>query len=123
MFEKIYIQAALNKALAQDPRKGRALKNIEHHQDSSITSLLVYDIFGGEILKTHQENEWYFYNRINGERLDFTGSGNNKPTTTKLFEDLPSNPDETYNYFPEEDYSGLYMKFIHAYEAVVGLKV
>ena len=121
MFEKIYIQAALNKALAQDPSKGRALKNKEHHQDS-ITSLLVYDIFGGEILKTHQENEWYFYNRINGERLDFTGSGSTKATANKFFEDLPSNPDETHYYFPEEDYSGLYMKFIHAYEAVVGLK-
>ena len=120
MFEKFYIQAALNKALAQDPLKGRALKNKEQHQDS-ITSLLVYDIFGGEILKTHQENDWYFYNRINGERLDFTGSNLNKSKDNNVFEDLPTNPDEIYNYFAEEDYSGLYMKFIDEYEAVVGL--
>ena len=122
MFEKIYIQAALNKALAQDPRKGRALKNIEHHQDSSITSLLVYDIFGGEILKTHQENDWYFYNRINGERIDFSKAVNNKSAKAKSFDDLPVTPDETYNYFEQEDYSTFFMRFINAFEETVGLK-
>ena len=38
------------------------------------------------------------------------------------FEDLPSTPGETYNYFEEDDYSSFYIKFIRAYEEAVGLR-
>jgi hypothetical protein len=119
MFAKIYIQAALKKTWAQDTSPGKIFRNKINHQDS-LTSLLIHDIFGGEILKTRQENDWYFYNRINGERLDFNGSGLKKEPEDSFFEDLPANPDEPYNYFASEDYSNQYIKFIHAYEAAVG---
>lgn len=40
----------------------------------SVTSLVVQDLFGGEILKTHVPGGAHFYNRIDGERLDLTSS-------------------------------------------------
>src|ERR1035437_2626405 len=40
-----------------------------------LISLLIHDVFGGEILKTHKNKNWHFYNRIDGERVDFTKAG------------------------------------------------
>jgi len=54
----------------------------------SLTSVLVHDIFGGEILKTHRKNGWHFYNRIDGRRIDFTTpykSNYSKKTDLKTF--------------------------------------
>jgi hypothetical protein len=36
-----------------------------------LTSLLIHDIFGGEILKTHKKKGWHYYNLIDGDRIDF----------------------------------------------------
>jgi hypothetical protein len=87
----------------------------------SLVSLLIHDLFGGEILKTHINKSWHFYNRIDGERVDFT-----RPVTTKTigknkFEDIPSTPDETYMYFELEDYSPVFIRFIRSFEEAVGL--
>ena len=38
-----------------------------------VTSLVIQDCFGGDILKTHLANgQLHFYNRIENERIDFT---------------------------------------------------
>jgi hypothetical protein len=38
-----------------------------------VTSLVIQDRFGGDILKTHLANgQMHFYNRIENERIDFT---------------------------------------------------
>jgi len=40
-----------------------------------VTSLVVNDYFGGDILKTKdKDNVWHFYNLIDGELIDFTKS-------------------------------------------------
>lgn len=90
-------------------------------QDGKI-SLLIHDIFGGEILKTHRKKGWHFYNRVNGLRLDFTKSEMGKSSDEKIFEDIPATPDETYCHFEQEEYSTFFMKFISAFEEAVGLK-
>jgi hypothetical protein len=90
-------------------------------QDSLI-SLLIHDIFGGEILKTRKKNGWHFYNRIDGLRIDFTRSEIGKSSKEKLFEDIPATPDETYIYFEQEEYSTFLMTFIRAFEEAVGLE-
>jgi hypothetical protein len=86
------------------------------------TSMLIFDIFGGEILKTHYKKGWHFYNRINGKRIDFTRSEKGKSSGAKRFEDIPSSPDEIHYYFEKEDYSTFFMKFVRAFEETVGLK-
>jgi len=40
----------------------------------NVTALLVYDLFGGELLKTALPEGDHFYNRIGDRRYDFTAS-------------------------------------------------
>jgi hypothetical protein len=87
------------------------------------TSMLIFDIFGGEILKTHYKKGWHFYNRINGKRIDFTRFEIGKSSGARHFEDIPSSPDEIHDYFEKEDYSTFFMRFIGAFEETVGLKI
>ena len=65
---------------------------------------------------------WHFYNRINGERIDFTRSEKSKSTEDNRFEDIPSTPDETYNYFEQEEYSTFFVRFVRAFEEAIGLE-
>jgi hypothetical protein len=88
----------------------------------SLTSVLIHDIFGGEILKTHRKNGWHFYNRIDGRRIDFTGTEKNNHFKKNSFEDIPATPDETYNQMDQEDYSSLLIRFVRVFEEAVGLE-
>jgi hypothetical protein len=83
-----------------------------------LISLLIHDIFGGEILKTHMRKNWHFYNRIDGERVDFTKPRKSARTT---FEDIPATQDETFNSVDQADYSSFFMRFVRAFEETVGL--
>jgi hypothetical protein len=82
---------------------------------------MIHNIFGGEILKTHMKKSWHFYNRIDGERVDFTGSESLKSAGVTRFEDIPSTPDETNDYIDQTDYTTFFMKFVPAFEETVGL--
>jgi hypothetical protein len=121
MFKKRIVQTALKSTFGLDINPGLIPDNPVVDQ-SSVISLLIYDIFGGEILKTHYKRGWHFYNRINGKRIDFTRSKTSKSSGAKRLEDIPSTPDETYNYFEKEDYSTFFIKFIRTFEEAVGLK-
>jgi hypothetical protein len=91
------------------------------NQDS-IISLLIHDIFGGEILKTHKKQGWHFYNRIEGKRFDFARSEMVKWVADNQFEDIPATPDETFPYFEQVEYSTFLMRFIWAFEDAIGLE-
>jgi len=88
---------------------------------SSVISQLIFDIFGGEILKTHKRRGWHFYNRINGERIDFTKPELKTISTEELFEDIPASVNEIHYLFEEEQYQPFYMRFIREFEETVGL--
>src|SRR5450759_4514169 len=121
MFNRMVVQEALKRSLALDNNPGWTPDNPADDQDTVI-SLLIHDIFGGEILKTHKKKGWHFYNRINGERIDFTRSEMGKSYEDNRFEDIPSTPDETHNYFEKEDYSNFLMRFVRVFEEAVGLE-
>jgi hypothetical protein len=121
MFNRMVVQEALTRSCQMDNNPGWNPDKTEHCQDSLI-SLLIHDIFGGEILKTHNKKGWLFYNRINGERIDFTRTETGKSPDENRFEDLPSTPDEAHNYFAKEDYSTFLMSFVGAFEEAVGLE-
>jgi hypothetical protein len=121
MFNRKIVQKALRQTWALDNIPGSHSGRSEDGQ-GSVTSRLIYDVFGGEILKTHKKKDWHFYNRIDGERVDFTGSERVKSSIDNHFEDIPSAPDETLNYFAQEDYSNLFIKFIRIFEETVGLE-
>jgi hypothetical protein len=119
MFNKKVVYEALKGSLELEPDRKLTPDNRPIGQDSLI-SLLIHDIFGGEILKTHKRKNWYFYNRIEGERVDFTGS-EVKFDRDAIFEDIPSTPDETYDYVDQTDYTTFFTKFVRTFEEKVGL--
>lgn len=120
MFNKMIVYEALKRSLAPDSSRKLTPENQTNGQDGLI-SLLIHDVFGGEILKTHKKKDWHFYNRIDGERVDFTKSEIKELIGVTKFEDILSTPDETYDYFDQEDYSTFFMKFVRAFEETIGL--
>lgn len=120
MFNRKVVQEALKHSLISDNNPGCIPGNPVDDQ-SSAASLIIHDIFGGEILKTPKKKGWHFYNRIDGERIDFTESEMGKSTDVNHFEDIPSTPDETYDYFEQEEYSTFLMRFVRSFEEAVGL--
>lgn len=120
MVNRTEVQEALRRSQESDSRLKLNKKKPVNSQDPVI-SLMIHDIFGGEILKTHKKKGWHFYNRIDGERVDFSKSKRSKSVEDNSFDDLPATPDDTSNYYDMEDYSNFFMRFINAYEETVGL--
>jgi len=82
---------------AQNPAKGQC----------SVTSLVVHDLFGGEILKTATRGGTHFYNLIDGVRWDLTVSQFDYPIP---FEDRPSSRDEAMSDTSPGQYQALRRK-------------
>jgi len=121
MFNKMIVYKALKKSLSSDSDPRVRTVSSASGQDGLI-SLLIHDVFGGEILKTHAKKYWHFYNRIEGERVDFTGTKANKIDELSKFEDIPSTPDETYSFIDQADYTTFFTKFVMAFEDAIGLE-
>jgi hypothetical protein len=121
MFNRVMVQEALKRCLSYD-NSPAAHAGISTVQQSTVISQLIHDIFGGEILKTHKKKSWHFYNRIDGERIDLTSLESVTLADDNCFEDISSTPDETCNYFEQEDYSTFFMTFVMEFEEIVGLK-
>jgi hypothetical protein len=60
----------------------------------SVTALVVYDSFGGRILKTRVGPHDHFYNQIDGTRVDLTSSQFEEPIA---YEDLPASRDDAFS--------------------------
>jgi len=114
------VQKALKHALLADTDPGLVSGDLPVGQGSEV-SLLMHDIFGGEILKTPGNKGWHFYNRIQGERIYFAGSELGTCRDGRSFADIPSSPAETAAYFEQEDYSSFFIRFIRAFEEAIGL--
>jgi hypothetical protein len=95
--------------------------NPANGQDMEI-SLLIYNLFGGEILKTPSKKSWHFYNRINGKRIDFSNSKVGKFIQSNRFKDIPVSVDEASQNIDQSDYLRFYMKFVKSFEEILGLK-
>ena len=67
--------------LADNPARGQC----------NVTTLLIHELFGGEILKTPLPQGDHFYNRIDGERTDLTASQFDAPVH---YQDVASSRDE-----------------------------
>jgi hypothetical protein len=69
-----------------------------------VTALVVNDLCGGEILKTETPGGWHFYNRLDGERIDFTASQFGAPIH---YADIPSSREEAFADTNAEQYGYL----------------
>jgi hypothetical protein len=121
MFNKMIVSEALKKSLSSDSGRKLGSKIGTSGQDGLI-SLLIHDVFGGEILKTHTKKNWHFYNRVEGERVDFAGVRSSKADVLSKFEDIPSTPDEPSACIDPADYTTFYTKFVNVFEDSIGLE-
>ena len=74
----------------------------------NVTALLVNDLYGGDILKTPLPDGDHFYNRINGDRIDFTAEQFDSPIG---YVDLPSDRTEALAGTTLEKYEALRSAF------------
>src|SRR5262245_29459079 len=72
-FRRDQVTAALLRSWSLATSSGWLAENPAHGQ-CNVTSLLLNELFGAEILKTPLPEGDHFYNRISGERLDLTDS-------------------------------------------------
>jgi hypothetical protein len=121
MFNRKVVQKALKQTWELDDYSGCSTSKPADDQ-SSMTSRLIYDVFGGKILKICKNKGWHFYNRIDGEPVDFTVSEMDNYFPDNSPEEQPATPEETRNYFAQEDYFTFYVRFISAFEEIIGLK-
>ena len=74
-----------------------------------VTSLVVYDFFGGDILKTRTPEGWHYYNRIGNKSVDFTQS---QFALNPIYLDILSNREEAFSDTNMEQYSYLKNRII-----------
>jgi len=98
------------------------IQHIPASEQDSLISLLIHDVFGGEILKTKSKRGWHFYNRVDGLRLDFTKPEFGKVINGKRCKDIPVSTEETSSYFEQEQYFPFLMRFVRTFEEMVGLR-
>ena len=67
--QKAWSPASARQWTAENPAAGQC----------NVTALLVFQLFGGELLKTPLPEGDHFYNRIDGRRYDFTNSQFTQP--------------------------------------------
>jgi hypothetical protein len=75
----------------------------------NVTSLLVHELFGGELLKTRLPEGDHFYNRIDGLRFDFTEGQFAHPI---IYTDEPTTLDDAKRGATNAELSALRIAFL-----------
>ncbi|MBR1131946.1 YunG family protein [Bradyrhizobium iriomotense] len=86
-FDPDDLQRALSKAWSPSTASQWTANNPAAGQ-CNVTSLLIHELFGGDLLKTPLPAGDHFYNRIRGQRFDFTASQFDQPIA---YADVPTN--------------------------------
>lgn len=119
-FDWTIVKEALKRAMPTGEKpSGRAGLSAKS-RDIEI-SVLINDVFGGEIVRTHTRRGWHFYNRINGERVDLAGQEETSSSDTSSFGKSSDSTAETSGYFEQNDYTTFFLRFVTALEEAVGL--
>lgn len=80
-------------------------------------SVLLNDVFGGEILRTQKGRGWHFYNRINDECVDLALQEGDDYTFGKS----SATSEDTTGIYEQIDYTTFFTRFVTALEEAVGL--
>ena len=119
-FDWAIVKEALRRALPsvekQPGNNGRSMQN----REVEIT-VLINDIFGGKILRTHNTRGWHLYNRINGERVDLAGQVENTASGGYTSGNSTDAGVETSGHYEQNDYSTFFLRFVTAFEEAAGL--
>ena len=77
----------------------------------NVTAAVVFDLFGGEILRTRLPEVWHYYNRIEGRRVDFTDSQFTAPgarfAVPERYDDEAATREDAMTGIPQREYDTL----------------
>ena len=119
-FDWNIVKEALRRALpSAEKQPGRAGLSGQNH-DVEIT-VLINDVFGGELVRERNRRGCHFYNRINGECVDLTwheepGSHDNQTSGERY-----GSTADTSGHSEQNDYTAFFQNFLSALEEAVGL--
>ena len=78
VFDEARIREALDGAWSLETAVQWSKENPANGQ-CNVTAAVIYDLFGGEILRTRYPSFWHYYNRIDGKSVDLTDSQFSRP--------------------------------------------
>ena len=120
LFDWVAVREAFRRTIASGDgpglKTGLSLKN----HDVEI-SVLINDVFGGEILKTRDGRGWHFYNRIDGVSIDLARQQEDNASDNSSFKGSSDAPPKSSRYVEQNDYTRLFLRFVRAFEETVGL--
>ncbi len=109
-YDEARIRAALTRAWSDETAVQWTPENPASGQ-CNVTAAVIADLFGGEILRTRLPEVWHYYNRINGQRVDFTDSQFTAPgarfEAPKAYEDHATTRDAALHGIPKREYQTL----------------
>lgn len=118
-FDWAVVREALRRSMPPEKPSGSA--SLSGHLRDLEISVLLNDVFGGEILRIHKGRGWHFYNRINDECVDLSGQVLAEWTAnTGPIENI-NTPEGPSGYFEQNDYTTFFQKFVTALEEAVGI--
>ena len=120
LFDWAAVREALRRTISSDD--GPAIRTDEEMKNRDVEiSVLINEVFGGEILKRHNGRGWHFYNRVNGEFVDLTGRKVSKACDKTGSVKNSKASVNTSGYYGQNDYTNFFLRFVIAFEETVGL--
>lgn len=119
-FDWAVVREALRRTIPREEH-GKPARGLASQNDGVEVSVLINDVFGGEILKTHTRRGWHFYNRIGGERIDLSVQETSRVSEGAGSGQYMDSPAEADSIVEWNDYTKLFLRFVRALEETVGL--
>ena len=109
-FNEDRVRSALENAWSLDTAKQWSQENPANGQ-CNVTSAVINDLFGGEVLRTRVTTVWHYYNRLDGKRCDLTDSQFFRPgayfSAPESYDDELSDRDKAMEGIPQREYDAL----------------
>ncbi|MEM9224006.1 MAG: hypothetical protein AAGB11_16620 [Pseudomonadota bacterium] len=110
IFDEERVRVALEEAWSLNTAKQWTKENPANGQ-CNVTSAVIHDLFGGEVLRTRYPTIWHYYNRIEGKRCDLTDSQFVRPgarfPAPDPYEDELTDRDTAMVGIPQREYDAL----------------
>lgn len=110
VFDEGQIRAALEKAWSLNTAKRWSAENPANGQ-CNVTAAVIYDLFGGEVLRTRYPTVWHYYNRIDGKRYNLSDSQFVRPgarfAAPDEYQDELTDRDSAMQGIPQREYDAL----------------
>ena len=110
MFDEARVRTALEGAWSLETARQWSRENPANGQ-CNVTAALIYDVFGGEILRTRLGHVWHYYNRLAGQRVDLTDSQFSRPgarfNPPERYEDEVTDWNAAMDGIPQREYDAL----------------